>query len=125
MMKVPLEVTYRDVIRTTELDNLINVKAAKLEKICDSIISCRVIVEKLQGRHNSGNPYRVRIELGVPPGHKIIISQVANDNDRPMPIPKIVRRAFDVARRRLKEVIEKRRGNVKLHTGQQVDAIVT
>jgi ribosome-associated translation inhibitor RaiA len=124
-MRVPLEITYRDVVKTTELDNLINMKTEKLEKICDSVISCRVTVEKQQSRQNSGNPYRVCIELAVPQGHKIVVSQVANEEDRPMPIPKIVRRAFEVAYRRLKEVIDKQRGNVKSRTGQEADTFVT
>ncbi|NLP01042.1 MAG: HPF/RaiA family ribosome-associated protein, partial [Fibrobacter sp.] len=34
-MQVPLEITFRDVEKTDEMEELIRKKAAKLDRICD------------------------------------------------------------------------------------------
>lgn len=41
-------------------------EAAKLDRYFDRITSCRVIVEAPHRHHRRGEPFHVRIELGVP-----------------------------------------------------------
>ena len=41
-MRVPLEISFRGVEKTEFLENLIREKTAKLERLCDNIISCRI-----------------------------------------------------------------------------------
>ena len=41
-------------------------EAAKLDKYFDRITSCRVIVEAPHRHHRRGEPFQIRIELGVP-----------------------------------------------------------
>jgi ribosome-associated translation inhibitor RaiA len=59
-MKIPLEVTYRDVEKTAAIDSLINEKVTKLERVCNYINSCHIAVEEIHDRPRSGSPCRVR-----------------------------------------------------------------
>ena len=81
-MEVPLEITFRDVAKNDDLDRLIRAKAAGLEKICEDIIGCRVAVESPHAHQQSGNPFRVRISLRVPPGRELYFhrNSVLNDD---------------------------------------------
>ncbi len=47
-MQIPLEISFRDVQKTEEIERLIREKVEKLEQICDYMISCRVVVEMTQ-----------------------------------------------------------------------------
>lgn len=47
-MKVPLEISFQDVGKTRDIENLIREKAAKLEQIRSYLSSCGVAVESPQ-----------------------------------------------------------------------------
>jgi ribosome-associated translation inhibitor RaiA len=74
-MQVPLTVTFRNVQKNAGVENLIRNQAAKLERACDHIVSCRVAVEKPQEHQKSGNSFRVRIDVTVPPEHELIATR--------------------------------------------------
>jgi len=112
-MKIPLEMTFRGIEKTPELEELIRVGVAKLEQICDHIISCRVAVEKAQAHQRSGSPYRIRIDLRIPPGHELAVKHGHHRGDAHETLPRAIREAFANARRRVKELVERQRGEVK------------
>ena len=85
-MQIPLEISYRDVNKTDELEDLIREKINKLEKICDYITSCRIAVEKPQKNLNYGSPYRIRIDLRIPPGHEIVIKREPGEGNMGDPL---------------------------------------
>ena len=66
-MNVPLEISFREVEKTQSLEDLIRGEAASLEEVNDHVSSCRVSVEQPQKHLKSGSPYRVRIDMTVPP----------------------------------------------------------
>lgn len=124
-MQVPLEVTYRNVEKTPQIEELIARKMAKLEQVCNYITSCRISVERRQRPHRTGNPYFVRIDIRVPPGHELVVRRTSlARGGREEALPSVVRRAFDAGRRRLQELVEKQRGEVKSHPEQEVNAFV-
>lgn len=118
-MKVPLEITFRGVEKTDGLEELIREKAASLERVCESITSCRVAVESPQQHQRAGRPYRVRISLNVPPGHEFAVRRESSAGNIHDELPAVIRSAFDAARRKLKTITEKRRGEVKSHPVQE------
>lgn len=114
-MKVPLEITFRGVEKSDFLEELIRQKAAALERVCDHVISCRVAVEAPQQHQRGGRPFRVRITLNVPPGHEVAVRREASEGSIHDELPAVIRNAFDAARRKLKRLTEKKRGEVKTH----------
>ncbi len=71
-MKIPLELSFRGLDKTPDIEDLIEEKVQKLTQFCDHLSSCRVAVESPQEHQQSGNPFRVRIDVRVPPGHEIV-----------------------------------------------------
>jgi ribosome-associated translation inhibitor RaiA len=123
-MKVPIEITYRDVAKSDSIDSLIREKAAKMDQICDHITSCRVAIEKPHEFQKSGQPYRVRIEMRVPPGHVLVAKRESTEGDIHNDLQAIIRDAFDAIRRQLQKVNRQQHGQIKSHPEQETSALV-
>ncbi len=121
-MEIPLEITYRNVQATPGLDNLIRSKAAKLEEYCEYITSCRVIVEQPERHQHTGRPYHVRLDIAVPPGHRIAVHHEPRHVEQIDSAETEIRRAFDEAFRKLQELKERQNRHVKSH--DRLEAIV-
>jgi ribosome-associated translation inhibitor RaiA len=70
-MRLPVQVTFRNIPNPGGLEDYIQKKAAKLERYYQRIISCRVMVERPQ-RAVSSKLFHVRIDLGVPQGELVV-----------------------------------------------------
>jgi cold shock CspA family protein/ribosome-associated translation inhibitor RaiA len=123
-MQVPLEITFRNVRKDTAIEDLIRQQVAKLERICDHIISCRIAVEKPQEHQRTGNPFRVRIDIMVPPEHELVVIRDCSEGDLHEQLSPVIRDAFAAMRRQLKTLVEKQRREVKTHPEQQVAGFV-
>lgn len=123
-MQVPLEITFRGVQKTTAIEDLIRRKADNLEKVCNHLVSCRIAVEKPQKHQRMGNPFRVRIDLRVPPGHEIVIKRESSEGDLHDELTKVLHNAFEAARRQLQELVRRQRAEVKTHAEEQNMAFV-
>jgi cold shock CspA family protein len=123
-MQVPPEIAYRGVEKTGQLDQLIQTRIAKLEKICDYIVSCHIVIEQSQNNQQSGNPFRVRILVRVPPGHELVSDRISTRGKRGEPLPALIRRSFDAMEKQLQELVEKQRNDIKTHPTVQTNALV-
>lgn len=119
-----LEVSYRDVEKTDSIDTLIKEKLQKLEQICDNITMCRIAIEKPHSMVRTGNQFRVRIEIAVPPGHSVVVTREPGDSSMHEPLPAIIRDAFNAARRQLKKYADKQKKEIKSHPQQEMAAYV-
>ena len=108
-MQVPLELTIKGVTDSNAIEEIIHGRIEKLEKIYDNIISCRVAIEKTLKDQQSGNPYRIRLNLRIPKNREIIIKRAPGGNPDNGNLGAMVRDAFDTAQRQLKELNNKRR----------------
>jgi ribosome-associated translation inhibitor RaiA len=108
-MKLPLEISARDVRISDEIEELIREKALKLDKIYDQIIGCRVKLDMPHRSHKSGAPYNVRIDITVPGGELVVNREPDGD------LRAAIVSSFETAQRRVKEYAEKQRGDVKTH----------
>jgi cold shock CspA family protein/ribosome-associated translation inhibitor RaiA len=124
-MQIPLEISFREVPKTEAIENLIREKAKKLEQVCDHITGCRVAVEKPHNYVRTGNQYRVRLDISVPPGHKIAISKEPGKNDMHDSLPRVIRDAFNAARKQLQKISAIQRREIKTHPEQEVRAIIS
>jgi len=114
-MQLPVEVSYRGVEKTDEIDNLIRTKAARLDRFCDYISRCDVAVEQPNHTQRAGSPFRVRIDLTVPPGHELVADERQTEHEMHEPLAKIVNDAFKTIERQLIELKERQRHEVKTH----------
>jgi cold shock CspA family protein/ribosome-associated translation inhibitor RaiA len=114
-MQVPVEITFRDVPPTEAVRTLVEEQAKRLDRFCENLTSCRVAIEHPQRHQRSGNPYRVRIELTLPPRKDLVVVQEPQDNEMHRGLRAVVRRAFRTMERQLKDMTELRRGDVKTH----------
>jgi ribosome-associated translation inhibitor RaiA len=117
-MKVPLEISAREVCINDETQWLIRDKASKLERIYDRIIGCRMKLDLPHRSRRSGLMYTVRIEITVPAGELIVKREPEKDLHAP------VVNSFETAQRRLKEYSERQRGEVKTHFEKPVARVV-
>lgn len=115
-MQVPLEVRYDDdVERSPRIDEVISERAQKLDRFCDHIISCRVAIERPHHAASSGSPYRVRIDVTVPPGHELVVDKGPPNVPFNETLDTTIIESFRVMERRLKELNERQQGEVKTH----------
>ena len=96
-MKLPLQITSRNVSLSEAAEQAIREKAAKLDAIYDNVMGCRVIVETPHRHQQQGNLYNVRIDLTVP-GSEMVIKREEHED-----LYVAIRDAFDAAKRKLKE----------------------
>ena len=88
-MKLPLQITFRDMVPLPSVEPEIRRRADKLDQWTSDLMSCHVVVEAEGNRHRTGHQYRVRITLRVPDGD-IVVGQHHLDED----IHRAVRSAF-------------------------------
>lgn len=127
-MKVPPEITYRGVEKTDAIEALVNEKIAKLERVCDHISSCHIAIEKEQDRPRDRSPYRVRLDITVPPGHELAAESHMGDQTQYADLDTVVRDAFDKAWRQLRDLSKQQQEHDKgqVNDGaQDTTALVT
>lgn len=127
-MKISPEITYRNVEKTNAIDTLIQEKIAKLELVCNYINSCHIAIEKTHDRPRSGSPYRVRIDMTVPPGHEIVAESNPGESNQYDPLDAVIRDAFNAARQQLIKLSERQQESHRAHNQeveQETTALVT
>ena len=108
-MQLPVGISYRGVEKSDQLEQLIRNKAARLDRFCDHISRCDVVVEHPNHSQNTGNPVRVRIDVTVPPGHELVADERQTEHDMHEPLSKVINDAFRAMERQLKTLVEKQR----------------
>lgn len=124
-MTTPVHVTFRDLAVNPTLEALIHERAEALRETFKQVHSCRVLVEIPHRHHRSGNRYHVRVELTVP-GDTIVVSHqpslrapTCDEDVTPTKSAEVdaenrdgglaIREAFDIAKRRLHEFMDRLR----------------
>lgn len=72
-------------------------------------------VERPQRHQQSGSPYRVRVDLTVPPGHELVAVSEPAEGDLHDTLDTVVLRTFKAVRRSLRRRAALQRGAVKTH----------
>ena len=122
-MQIPLEVTFRNVDHSEAVEARVRHLAAKLERYCDRITSCRVVVEQLHRHHQHGNHYHVRIDLTVPDQELVVAREPAAHHSH-VDVFVALRDAFDAMRRQLQAYQARQQGVVKMHVAPPVGHVV-
>lgn len=109
-MEVPPEIVFNDVKKTDALEEHIQEKIAKLEKLTDKIISCRVVVEEPPKHKQSGNPWEVHINLKLPSDQEVVVKEGAGRKTEPEDLGVTINEAFNAAEKQVKKIVEKMKG---------------
>jgi len=65
-MKRPVQVTYRHLSPSAELDEVIHHEAERLSQLSDEITSCQVMIELPHRSQRKGRRFEVRVAVAVP-----------------------------------------------------------
>ncbi len=108
-MIIPLQITARDTELSEAMREEITERAAKLDKVYDRIMRCRVIVEEPKRHPHEGKEYSVHIIMTVP-GAELVTKRERNKD-----LFVAMRDSFQAARRKLEEFVRTQRGEIKNH----------
>jgi ribosome-associated translation inhibitor RaiA len=138
-MTLPLQVTFRNMKHSAEVEEWVRAEAEKLETFYHRIIGCRVAIEVPHRHHKKGKPLHIRIDLTLP-GKEIVItrepvathrsptnrdasaSNPAHARLRHVDLELIIHDAFKSAGRRVRDYARRQRGEVKRHQSVLVKA---
>ncbi|MGC1306119.1 MAG: HPF/RaiA family ribosome-associated protein [Phormidesmis sp.] len=123
-MRVPPEISYRGVNKTNALETLIAEKIGKLEQFYTQISSCHVSVEKVHDHPDSGSPYRVRLDITVPEDREVVVDKSPDTGTQYAPLETVIRDAFEIANRQLKELNEQQHNHKKTHVPGQREVML-
>jgi len=106
-MQIPLQISFHGLEQSAALSAAVRERAERLERYCDRVTSCRVVLE-LDGRHkHQGKEFSVHIDLKIPGGEIAVTRKHAEE------FGVALRDAFDAARRKLEDHVRAQRGDVK------------
>ena len=131
-MKIPLQITFRNMEPLPIAQEWIGEEAAKLETFYKHLIGCRVAIEIPHHHQRKGSAYHIRIDLTVP-GRELVIkrqpslrtrawetgkSKTAKQFELDTPhrdLRQAIDDAFKAAARRLQDYARRQSGRVKAH----------
>jgi len=111
-MKLPLQISFRNMDHSDAIELAVREKADKLDQIFPDIMSCRVVIEEGHKHSRQGNLYHVCIDLTVP-GHELVVSRNPTQHQAHEDPYVALRDAFNAAKRKLEDHARRLRGDVK------------
>ncbi|MGV1098888.1 HPF/RaiA family ribosome-associated protein [Thiovibrio sp. JS02] len=113
-MQVPLQITFRNMETSEALESFIREKAAKLDSICENMISCRVVVEAPPLHQRKGGLFHASIDISLPQ-ETIVVNREPDLHKSYHDVHVVLRDVFDTAQRKLREYVSRQKGEVKSH----------
>ena len=121
-MDRPLQIVFRDIQHSASLAKLIEERVQRLEHVHDHIIGCRVVAGVAhRGLQQAIMPLALTVEVEVP-GRPLIVAKA--DAKKKGEQGGLVNRVFDAVQRRLEQVAEITKGNVKRHDNALESGVV-
>jgi ribosome-associated translation inhibitor RaiA len=114
VMKIPVQITYRDMTSSPAIDRAVQDRVAELERVYADITSCRVMIESPHQHQRKGRLFHVRVDLTIP-GGEVVAGRTPVGRHSHEEFPVALRDAFRAARRAVRERIRIRRGEIKAH----------
>jgi len=113
-MKLPLQLTFRDIEPTEAIKQYIEKRAAKLDTFDPNIMRCRVVVSAPHRHRQHGRHYRVHIDVTVPTGELVVDRDPARHKGFE-DLYAAVDEAFAQMKREIEDAVNLRRHRVKKH----------
>jgi cold shock CspA family protein len=129
-MQSELQITFRNMKSSKQIEEWIRDAAAKLDNLYNQIMGCRVAVEIPHHHHKKGSTYHIRIDLTVPQGEIVVkrepslsararqldereLKKDAEVNTPHKGLRRAINDAFKAAGRRLQDYARRQRGDIK------------
>ena len=71
-VQVPVQLTFRGMAPSEALATHVRLRLEKLERICDAIVSCHVVVQLAGHHHRHGDRFHISISIRLP-GHDLLV----------------------------------------------------
>ncbi|HTO84045.1 MAG TPA: HPF/RaiA family ribosome-associated protein [Methylomirabilota bacterium] len=113
-MKLPLQITFKDIDVTESIEASVRRHAARLDRFFDRITRCHVVVSASKLGRRKGRLYNVRIDISVPQ-HEIVVDRAPAPDHAYEEFEVAIREAFNAAARQLEDHARRVRGDVKAH----------
>lgn len=113
-MQVPLKITFRNMETSEALEAYIRERAEKLDSICGNMVSCRVVVEAPHKHQHKGGLFHASIDITLPK-ETIVINREPDLHKAYHDAHVVVRDVFDSAQRKLRDLVSRQKGEVKVH----------
>lgn len=117
-MAIPLDLVLGDVVRRKSVEKLLQHHLDRIELLYDRATHCHVRVDSPRASQRSGRHFEVRIELAVP-GDTLVVSEHTGKNDSHEELRVALRDAFEGLERQLTRWKDRRRNEVKTHSGER------
>ena len=131
-MKSELQVTFRNIEPSPEIEEWIRAEVAKLDTLYTQLMGCRVMIELPHRHHKKGLPFHIRIDLTVPQGEIVVKhepslssrarqlreNEIRKQGEVDIPhkdLQQAITEAFKAAGRRLQDYARRQRGDIKSH----------
>ncbi|MFW6193478.1 MAG: HPF/RaiA family ribosome-associated protein [Gemmatimonadota bacterium] len=105
-MEIPPEISFRDVDARERHKEKILEEIAKLERVHDRIVGCRVVVEQPHRHADRGGQYHVGIRLSVP-RKELVVSRDPGNREAHSDLEIAISDAFASMRRQLEQHAER------------------
>jgi len=129
-MKSQLQITFRNMKSSKEVEEWIREAAAKLDSFYGQIMGCRVELQIPHRHHKKGDAYHIRIDLTVPQGEIVVkrepslrgrahqlrepeLKKHTEVNALHKNLRRTIDDAFKAAGRRLQDYARRQRGDIK------------
>ena len=127
--RIPVRTTFRHMPASATIARRIDAEVRKLQRYCDRITRCHVVILAPHRHHRFGRSYSIHVEIVVPRQRIVVGHDPANSRppaedrlakaNQPdaagRDILVLIRTVFDSARRQLEDYERRRRGDVKKH----------
>ena len=127
-MQKDLQIVFRGVEQSDSIEHAIHKKVDKLERFCDNITACRVVVDSPHNNHQKGKKYHVTVDISVPQ-QDIVVAHDQHDKHGHQNLYIAIRDAFNAAERRLKKRSNRERSRIRqplpmeFETDEAIEAI--
>lgn len=115
-MKLPLQITFRDIEHSDAVAAHVTRRAEKLDRLFDGIVRCHVVVSVPHRHHQHGRRFHVLVDMTVP-GQELAVSRSPVENAKYEDMHASIEDAFDDAERVLEDYAKKLRREVKTRHG--------
>ncbi len=120
-MQTPVQIDFQGMHAAPDVRATIEKHVEGLDQRFGRSTACRVVVKAPSAHHRTGGLYEVNIHLVLPNGRQVDVARTPPADERHADLAFAVNDAFKHARRQLQEQVDRLKGNVKQHTGKDVE----